>query len=110
MLARIASLEAKGSSIPQYWVDTSSKFQELERAHLVCMREVNNLGQQFTDVMARPWVKNPPIEIAQIQSLEKEVSLLQQELLRVGVEQNSFRRLGHTPPAVSWYHHRCPTQ
>ena len=71
MLARIASLEAKGSSIPQYWVDTNSKVQELERAHLACMREVNNLGQQFTDVMARPWVKNPPIEIAQIQSLEK---------------------------------------
>ena len=98
MLARIASLEAKGSSIPQYWVDTNSKFQELERAHLACMREVNNLGQQFTDVMARPWVKNPRIEIAQIQSLEREVSLVQQELLKVGVEQNNSRRLGHHPP------------
>ena len=77
MLARIASLEAKGSSIPQYWVDTNFKVQELERAHLACMREVNNLGQQFTDVMARPWVKNPPTENSQIQKLEKEVSLLQ---------------------------------
>ena len=45
LLARIAVLEGREDSVPKYWLDTNAKFQELERAHLVCMREMGPLQQ-----------------------------------------------------------------